>query len=199
MVVTPGRPRAASPQLLEDAATELFIENGYAATTVDAIAQRAGVSRNTFFNYFGAKSDVLWFGADQAIEALKAECATGPTSDSPLHCARNSTLSVARSIGDDRVPLALTQLDVMGAKDEIEQSGMARVGRLAEVYRQCLVGARPAADATTTIAVASSTLAACAAAAWASWARAGTSRAPLVDYVDEAFAVVFLGFESVQL
>jgi hypothetical protein len=29
-----------------------------------------------------------------------------------------------------------------------------------------------------------------------SWASAGTGRAPLVDYVDEAFALVFSGFDS---
>jgi AcrR family transcriptional regulator len=212
MAVNPGRPRAASPQLLEDAATELFIENGYAATTVDAIAHRAGVSRNTFFNYFGAKSDVLWFGADLAIDAVREECdrawsASGPWSASgsggassarPLHFARSATLVVARSMDNDRVPLALTQLEVMGSKEEVVQSGLVRVGRLAQIYLACLAGDGLAPDATTRAAAASSALAAAAASAWVSWARAGTTRAPLVDFLEQSFAPLFSGFDSTE-
>ena len=45
-----GRPRASSKDVLEEAASELFLEKGYLATSIDDIAQRAGVSRATFFN-----------------------------------------------------------------------------------------------------------------------------------------------------
>ena len=62
-----GRPRASSRAMLAEAAAELFLEQTYAGTTIDQIAQRAGVSRNTFFNYFPAKSDVLWYEVDDAL------------------------------------------------------------------------------------------------------------------------------------
>lgn len=42
-----------------DAASELFVERGYAQTTVQGIAQRAGVARDTVHAVFGSKSGVL--------------------------------------------------------------------------------------------------------------------------------------------
>lgn len=40
-------------------ARELFTERGFDETTIEAIAERAGVSKPTVFNYFPAKRDLL--------------------------------------------------------------------------------------------------------------------------------------------
>ncbi|WP_240980745.1 MULTISPECIES: TetR/AcrR family transcriptional regulator [Streptomyces] len=42
-----------------DAALELFAEQGYAATTIDQIAERADLARRTVFNHFPRKRDML--------------------------------------------------------------------------------------------------------------------------------------------
>jgi AcrR family transcriptional regulator len=44
---------------IRDAADELFRERGYAATSMDDIAERAGVARQTVFSAFGSKAAVL--------------------------------------------------------------------------------------------------------------------------------------------
>lgn len=44
---------------LYDAAMELFRQKGFNDTSVDEIAEKAGYSRATFFNHFGAKQGVL--------------------------------------------------------------------------------------------------------------------------------------------
>jgi AcrR family transcriptional regulator len=49
------------------AATELFVTQGYGATTVDAIAAAAGVSRKTVFAAVGGKADVLKLALDWAV------------------------------------------------------------------------------------------------------------------------------------
>ena len=46
---------------------DLFVERGYAATTVDAIAERAGVSRKTVFNSVGGKAALLKLAWDWAL------------------------------------------------------------------------------------------------------------------------------------
>ncbi|MFJ4655159.1 TetR/AcrR family transcriptional regulator [Nocardia sp. NPDC088792] len=53
---------------LQQAAMELFAERGYAAVTIAEIAERAGLTKRTFFNYFTDKREVLFAGA-QAFEA----------------------------------------------------------------------------------------------------------------------------------
>ncbi|MDN2499905.1 TetR/AcrR family transcriptional regulator [Nocardia nova] len=44
---------------LLDAAADVFIERGYAATTVAAITARAGVSRATLYVYFASKDEIF--------------------------------------------------------------------------------------------------------------------------------------------
>lgn len=46
-------------QLIIDAAMELFLDRGYVSTTMDDIAENAGVARRTIYNQFGSKAAVL--------------------------------------------------------------------------------------------------------------------------------------------
>jgi AcrR family transcriptional regulator len=65
---TDHKPRTR--QALIDAALTLFADRGYEATSVDEIAQRAGVSPRTFFRYFETKDRVLFFGGDDYNAAV---------------------------------------------------------------------------------------------------------------------------------
>jgi AcrR family transcriptional regulator len=47
---------------LREAALELFLLQGYDATTTDQVAAKAGVSTRTFFRYFDSKDEVLFRG-----------------------------------------------------------------------------------------------------------------------------------------
>jgi len=68
----------ARPDEVLDAALELFIENGFAATRVEDVAKRAGISKGAVYLYFPSK-EALLEGlvrrailpvADSALEAL---------------------------------------------------------------------------------------------------------------------------------
>jgi mycofactocin system transcriptional regulator len=73
-----GRPRATSRMALEAIALRLFEEQGFEATTVEQIADAAGVSRRTFFRYFENKAAVLWSEFDQEVDTLHALLAATP-------------------------------------------------------------------------------------------------------------------------
>ena len=49
------------------AASKLFVEDGYGATTIDAVAEAAGVSRKTVFTAVGGKLDLLKVALDWAV------------------------------------------------------------------------------------------------------------------------------------
>jgi AcrR family transcriptional regulator len=49
------------------AASQLFVEKGYGATTIDAVAKAAGVSRKTVFTAVGSKVDLLKVAVDWAV------------------------------------------------------------------------------------------------------------------------------------
>lgn len=78
-----GRPPATSRAELEVVALELFHRDGFDATTVDRIAEAAGVSRRTFFRYYASKNDVVWGDFDAGLRAMEARLAQTPD-DVPL-------------------------------------------------------------------------------------------------------------------
>ncbi|MCR2785091.1 MULTISPECIES: TetR/AcrR family transcriptional regulator [unclassified Microbacterium] len=53
------------------AALDLFASQGFEATSVEQIAQAAGVSRSTFFRQFGGKDDVVFADHELLLERLR--------------------------------------------------------------------------------------------------------------------------------
>ncbi|MEW2167375.1 helix-turn-helix domain-containing protein [Streptomyces sp. NPDC007084] len=71
-------------QRLVVAALTLFAEQGFDDTTVAQIAERAGLTRSTFFRHFGDKREILTAG-QQALSLLLAEgIADAPADATPL-------------------------------------------------------------------------------------------------------------------
>ncbi len=59
LAVKRERRKEARPGELLDAALDLFVEKGFAATRVEEVAGRAGVSKGTLFLYFQSKDDLF--------------------------------------------------------------------------------------------------------------------------------------------
>lgn len=79
-----------------DAAVALFAAKGFDETTVEEVAQAAGVSRASFFRYFSSKDDLLAQNVMKyglaLIDAIKA-C---PPSFTPFEMIRKTVLTVAK-------------------------------------------------------------------------------------------------------
>lgn len=69
------RRKEARPGELLAAALELFVEKGYAATRVEEVAQRAGVSKGTLFLYFSSKEELFKAVVRENISGRFAEWA----------------------------------------------------------------------------------------------------------------------------
>jgi AcrR family transcriptional regulator len=77
-----GRPTKADAEQLGhrivDAATDLFFTLGYGATSIEAVARRAGISKRTFYHRFANKPALLSAVVHRTIERMR------PPADVPL-------------------------------------------------------------------------------------------------------------------
>jgi|SRR5580693_1238741 AcrR family transcriptional regulator len=69
---------------LQDAALALYGERGYEETTVAEIAERAGLTKRTFFRYFTDKREVLFWGSGLLEQQMVAAIEAAPASASAL-------------------------------------------------------------------------------------------------------------------
>jgi AcrR family transcriptional regulator len=95
--VIPGRSplqrrrREATRLEITEAATALFLERGFDATTVEQIASTAGISLRTFYRYCDSKDDVLTpvlvTGGDRFVELVIAAAPERPLAEVVLAAA----------------------------------------------------------------------------------------------------------------
>src|SRR5690625_1473962 len=128
-----GRPRAISREMLEEAACELFLEQGYERTSVADITRRAGVSRATFFNYVDSKAGRLWASVGDAVAAVEQVLAGVQAAPAEV---RTALVQVAGSMLPGVAVLAIANAQAMGVTEELVHTGAARQARLALVLAE---------------------------------------------------------------
>ncbi len=84
------RDRAKVHRRLQEAALELFEENGYEQTTAAQIAARANVTERTYFRHFSDKRDILFDGEEQLKELLATAIASAPAQLGPMPVLRRA-------------------------------------------------------------------------------------------------------------
>ena len=67
------RRKETRPQELLDAALQLFVEKGFAATRSEEVARRAGVSKGTLYLYYPSKEELFKAVVRQSMSTLIAE------------------------------------------------------------------------------------------------------------------------------
>lgn len=77
------------------AAVELFEERGYERTTVIEIAERAGLTKSTFFRHFQDKREVL-FGGATLTALLTKGIADAPTAATPLEAVAHGLYATGK-------------------------------------------------------------------------------------------------------
>jgi AcrR family transcriptional regulator len=121
--------RIRKQQLVRDAifdsAIELFEAKGFDETTVEEIAQAAGVSRASFFRYFSSKDDLLAQNVIKYGEALKAAIKASPPSSTPLEIMRETVLAVAKETANS--PHTRQVIDISLRSAAARQAHMSRM------------------------------------------------------------------------
>jgi AcrR family transcriptional regulator len=82
------------------AAYELYFERGYERVTVAEIAERAGLTKRTFFRYFTDKREVLFSGAAEFQTAVISSVADAPENMTPIDAVAGALVLVGKGLTD---------------------------------------------------------------------------------------------------
>jgi AcrR family transcriptional regulator len=164
-----GRRRLDTHDDIHLAALELFEQQGVRATTVQQIADRAGVSPRTFFRYFTSKEQAALPGQRRLLAAIDG---LALTATDPATVLADVEAATEAAIGRDADPELAEHRRVallLAREPDLRALAAAQEQALAARLRARLAELLPGADGTTALLVAE-----VAVAVWrASWERWG--------------------------
>jgi len=141
MSETPS-PSAARTHVVA-AALELFERQGFEATSVEQIAQAAGVSRSTFFRQFGGKEDVVFADHEVLLDELRQWLAKGH--DDPWAAVCEASERVFRHFSADP-DVARRRYKVVRGVPALREREIVTVFRYERLFDEYLRAAIPGLD-----------------------------------------------------
>jgi AcrR family transcriptional regulator len=108
-------------QRLVRAALDLFTEQGYDNTTVAQIAERAGLTKSTFFRHFPDKREVLVAGQDTLCRLFEEAIAAAPGPATPLEAVTAALDAAAAAFTPERRELGPRLQAVIAASSELQE------------------------------------------------------------------------------
>ncbi|GAB3570872.1 TetR/AcrR family transcriptional regulator [Amycolatopsis endophytica] len=118
-------------QRLVVAAVDLFTEQGYDATTVAQIADRAGVTKSTFFRHFADKRELLVAGQETLSRLLAEGITEAPANATPLDAVAagleraSATMGPANRELGPRLKAAVAASTELQERDALKNVGLA--------------------------------------------------------------------------
>lgn len=122
---------------LERAALELFIAQGFTATTVPQITQRAGLTTRTFFRHFADKREVF-FDGDAIPDLAERMLSEAPTEIAPLTLLREGLRQVATDRFDDHRDEIRLRRNIILAEPALRERDAQKRADLVRVIRDGL-------------------------------------------------------------
>jgi AcrR family transcriptional regulator len=119
---------------LADAAFALFDERGYEQTTVDDIAERAGLGRSTFFRHYGSKEQVIFPDHDRLLALIRDRLAT--SSDSTALVAVSDAVRLVLLHYVDEGDLARRRYALTSKVPALRDREIASVARYQRLFRE---------------------------------------------------------------
>ncbi|MBS2533703.1 TetR/AcrR family transcriptional regulator [Catenulispora sp. NF23] len=134
-----ARWQPGATQRLVVAAVELFNEQGYDATTVAQIVERAGVTKSTFFRHFSDKREVLVAGQETLSRLLADGIAEAPAGSSPLEAVAAGLERAANEMGPVNREIGPGLKAAVAASIELQEREVLKSVSLAAAMKAALV------------------------------------------------------------
>ena len=187
-----GRPPGTSRRELELIALRLFTDRGFDHTTIEQIAAEAGVSKRTFFRYFGSKASMLWSEFDHEVGVIRAALAEVPAGVPMMDAIRRAVVA-ANHYGPHDVPELRMRMNLIGSVPALHASAAVHYDAWEQAISDfAATRMDQPADSLYPLAVGRATLAACRA-AYDRWS--ARADADLTVYLDAALAALAAGFD----
>ncbi|MDO8211925.1 TetR family transcriptional regulator [Conexibacter sp. CPCC 206217] len=122
---------------LQHAALTLYGERGFDATTVADIAERAGLTKRTFFRYFADKREVLFHGAEALEELFVTQVIAAPASAPPLEAVTVALDAVAAAF-EERREFAAHRQQIIAANPALQERELIKLAKLADAVAAAL-------------------------------------------------------------
>jgi AcrR family transcriptional regulator len=122
---------------LQQAALDLFDERGFDDTTVADIAERAGLTKRTFFRYFADKREVLFSGSAQLVELFVTAVAAAPESAAPLDAVATA-LDAGAAMFEEMREFASHRQRIIAANPELQERELIKLSSLAAAVAEAL-------------------------------------------------------------
>lgn len=133
-----SRWRPDARERLERAALELFVEQGFAETTVPQITARAGLTTRTFFRHFVDKREVLFAGEDDLPALVAGFLDDAPATAAPMEVVTYGLETVATRLFEGRAEFLRARRAVVAADEGLRERELRKLARLSEVISQGL-------------------------------------------------------------
>jgi AcrR family transcriptional regulator len=105
------RKKLRTQREIERVALDLFLRQGFEATTLDEIAAAADISKRTFFRYFSGKADVAFSTSSGVPSWLASHIDAASADESPFEATRQTLLQLAMRYDDDaEAAIAMSRL-----------------------------------------------------------------------------------------
>ena len=121
---------------LERAAVELFVQQGFAETTVPQITARAGLTTRTFFRHFADKREVLFAADDEIPEFAERFVLDAPPSLEPMTVIAQGLQTVAATRFEGRLEYLRTRRAVIQADEGLRERELRKLSALAEAIQR---------------------------------------------------------------
>jgi AcrR family transcriptional regulator len=122
---------------LEQAALALYGERGFDNTTVADIAERAGLTKRTFFRYFADKREVLFWGAKSLEELIVGAVGAAPPSAAPLDAVA-AALDASAPMFEERREFAARRQQIIAANPELQERELIKLASLSRAVAEAL-------------------------------------------------------------
>jgi AcrR family transcriptional regulator len=128
-----GRWEPDARDRLVRAALDLFDEQGYENTAVAQIAERAGLTKSTYFRHFRDKREVLFGGQDVLVELITEGIAGAPESAGPLAAVEAALVAMSVTFTEERRANGPRRLAVIAGNDELRERDALKMAGFARV------------------------------------------------------------------